>query len=107
MMQFYKHRIFLSQVSGRILTNIHVKFVVDEIQKILNENSSENEIQEAEGFEIGPQEETRNRVCFKSFFSLFIFCFIFFFRVFRMLCKNLNRHCVTYSTFLLSTRKTS
>ncbi|KAM1189742.1 hypothetical protein ACFX2J_025384 [Malus domestica] len=49
------------KVSGRVLTNIHVKFVVDGILKILNENSSENEIQEAEGFEIGPQEETRNR----------------------------------------------
>lgn len=75
-LEFNKHRIFLSQVSGRVLTNIHVKFVVDEIQKILNENSSENEIQEAEGFEIGPQEETRNRVCFKSFFPLFIFFFL-------------------------------
>lgn len=87
-MQFYKHRIFLSQVSGRVLTNIHVKFVVDEIQKILSENSSENEIQEAEGFEIGPQEETSNRVCFKSFFSIYLF-FIFFFRVLHYCLKLL------------------
>ncbi|XP_068304146.1 uncharacterized protein [Pyrus communis] len=87
------------KVSGRILTNIHVKFVVDEIQKILNENSSENEIQEAEGFETGPQEESRNRGDDHTVNAKIV---VFLFNYFVQQSQEpASKYCSTFLPFLL------